>query len=203
MIDKAGYLISTFKQFDLFSTFCWLVECRLNCHRLWLEYCKDCRGLGILKVNGMGKIFYDILHGYKYLLNFCMTLFLFPQRPHDGQKCPEIWHVPYILWLLIKHIFYGKDYSGAKFSYTEPISLNKAHSTKWKAFDNKTLHLYNHSHILYVQVCHMAYEEFTLFGLPNSHIQIIFLYVYREWLYRCKVLLSNAFHVVSELCSRI
>ena len=24
----------------------------------------------------------------------------------------------------------GKDYSGAKFFYTEPISLNKAHSTK-------------------------------------------------------------------------
>ena len=40
----------------------------------------------------------------------------------------------------------GKDYSGAKFFYTEPISLNKAHSTKWnKAFGNKTLHLYNHS----------------------------------------------------------
>ena len=39
----------------------------------------------------------------------------------------------------------GKDYSGAKFFYTEPISLNKAHSTKWKALDNKTLHLYNHS----------------------------------------------------------
>ena len=41
--------------------------------------------------------------------------------------------------------FKGKDYSGAKFFYTEPISLNKAHSTKWKAFDNRTLHLYNHS----------------------------------------------------------
>ena len=39
----------------------------------------------------------------------------------------------------------GKDYSGAKFSYTEPISLNKAHWTKQKAFDYKTLHLYNHS----------------------------------------------------------
>ena len=39
----------------------------------------------------------------------------------------------------------GKNYSGAKFFYTEPISLNKAHSTEWKAFDNKTLHLYNHS----------------------------------------------------------
>ena len=39
----------------------------------------------------------------------------------------------------------AKDYSGAKFFYTKPISLNKAHSTKWKAFDIKTLHLYNHS----------------------------------------------------------
>ena len=26
--------------------------------------------------------------------------------------------------------FFGKDYSGAKFFYTEPIPLNKAHSTK-------------------------------------------------------------------------
>ena len=26
---------------------------------------------------------------------------------------------------------FGKDYSGTKFFYTEPISLNKAHSTKW------------------------------------------------------------------------
>ena len=49
--------------------------------------------------------------------------------------------------LLSQHdIDKGKDYSGAKFSYTEPIFLNKAHSTKWKAFDNKTLYLYNHSH---------------------------------------------------------
>ena len=39
----------------------------------------------------------------------------------------------------------GKDYSGAKFFYTEPISLSKAHSRKLKAFNNKTLHLYNHS----------------------------------------------------------
>ena len=29
-----------------------------------------------------------------------------------------------------KIIFDGKDYSGAKFFYTEPISLNKAHLTK-------------------------------------------------------------------------
>ena len=35
--------------------------------------------------------------------------------------------------------------TGAEFFYTEPISLKKAHSTKLKAFDNKTLHLYNHS----------------------------------------------------------
>ena len=40
--------------------------------------------------------------------------------------------------------FLGKDYSGAKFLYTEPISLKKAHSMKWKPFSNKTLHLYNH-----------------------------------------------------------
>ena len=39
----------------------------------------------------------------------------------------------------------GKDYSGTKFFYTEPLSLNKAYSTKWKAFNNKTLYLYNHS----------------------------------------------------------
>ena len=26
--------------------------------------------------------------------------------------------------------FFGKDYSGAKFLYTEPISLKKAHATK-------------------------------------------------------------------------
>ena len=36
------------------------------------------------------------------------------------------------------------------FFYTEPISLNKAHSMKWKAFDNKTLHLYNHSLFIYI-----------------------------------------------------
>ena len=42
-------------------------------------------------------------------------------------------------------IIIGKDYSGAKFFYTEPISLNKAHL----AFDNKTLHLYNYSHYNY------------------------------------------------------
>ena len=39
----------------------------------------------------------------------------------------------------------GKDYSGTKFFYTEPLFLNKAHPTKWKAFNNKTLYLYNHS----------------------------------------------------------
>ena len=48
--------------------------------------------------------------------------------------------------ILIRYIFEGKVYSGSKFFYTEPISLNKAHSTKEKAFDNKILHLYNHSH---------------------------------------------------------
>ena len=42
----------------------------------------------------------------------------------------------------------GKDYSGAKLSYIEPISLSKANSTKRKAFDNKTLHQYNHSQLL-------------------------------------------------------
>ena len=41
--------------------------------------------------------------------------------------------------------FYGKDYSGTKFFYTEPLFFNKAHLTKWKAFNNKTLYLYNHS----------------------------------------------------------
>ena len=40
----------------------------------------------------------------------------------------------------------GKDYLGTKFFYTEPLSLNKAHSTKWKAFNSKTLYLYNHSY---------------------------------------------------------
>ena len=31
---------------------------------------------------------------------------------------------------MIEYQIFGKDYSGAKFFYTEPISLNKAHSTK-------------------------------------------------------------------------
>ena len=39
-------------------------------------------------------------------------------------------------------IVMGKDYSGTKFFYTEPLFLNKAHSTKWKAFNNKTLYKY-------------------------------------------------------------
>ena len=34
------------------------------------------------------------------------------------------------LWMLLSLKKNGKDYSGAKFSYTEPIYLNKAHSTK-------------------------------------------------------------------------
>ena len=35
-------------------------------------------------------------------------------------------------WCLIKPLgfTFGKDCSGAKFFYTEPISLNKAHRTK-------------------------------------------------------------------------
>ena len=50
------------------------------------------------------------------------------------------------------HVFFqfdtfnkGMNYSGAKFFYTQPLSLNKTHSKKWEAFDNKTLRLYNHS----------------------------------------------------------
>ena len=50
------------------------------------------------------------------------------------------------------HVFFqfdtfnkGMNYSGAKFFYTQPLSLNKTHSTKWEAFDNETLRLYNHS----------------------------------------------------------
>ena len=52
----------------------------------------------------------------------------------------SIWTEFYMNW-----IFFGKDYWGAKFLHTEPrsTSLKKAHSTKWKAFGNKTLHLYN------------------------------------------------------------
>ena len=53
----------------------------------------------------------------------------------------------------------GKDYSGAKFFYTEPISLNKAHSTKRKAFDDKTLHLYNHS--LYKMLLRIPWQRWT------------------------------------------
>ena len=45
--------------------------------------------------------------------------------------------------LIWTEFFFGKDYSGAKFLFTECISLKKAHSRKWKAFSNKTLHLYN------------------------------------------------------------
>ena len=63
-----------------------------------------------------------------------------------------------IIWLKIKVTTWkqtswlyppgnGKDYSGTKFFYTEPSFLNKAHSTKWKALNNKTLYLYNHSRI--------------------------------------------------------
>ena len=59
--------------------------------------------------------------------------------------------------ILIRYIFEGKVYSGSKFFYTEPISLNKAHSTKEKAFDNKILHLYNHSHFL-----NIVFMSFTL-----------------------------------------
>ena len=45
--------------------------------------------------------------------------------------------------------------------YTEPISLKKAHSTKWKAFGNKTLHLYNHSLFL-------RYLDWIFFKLQNA-----------------------------------
>ena len=34
------------------------------------------------------------------------------------------------LYITCDHYRLGKDYSGAKFFYTESISLNKAHSTK-------------------------------------------------------------------------
>ena len=60
--------------------------------------------------------------------------------------CTKIIPTHALLIILVQRFFKkGKDYAGAKFFYTEPISLNKAHSTRWKAFDNKTLHLYNHS----------------------------------------------------------
>ena len=54
----------------------------------------------------------------------------------------------FVASIIFAHFFTkkkGKDYSGTKFFYTEPLFLNKAHSTKWKAFNNKTLYLYNHS----------------------------------------------------------
>ena len=58
-------------------------------------------------------------------------------------------------------IFFGKDYSDAKFVYTEPISLKKALSTKWKAFVKKTLHLYNHLFFL-------RYLDWIFLKLPNT-----------------------------------
>ena len=67
------------------------------------------------------------------------------------------------IWIDMNWICFEKDYSDAKFlySYTEPISLKKAHSTKWKAFGNKTLHLYNHSLFL-------RYLDWIFFKLPNA-----------------------------------
>ena len=56
--------------------------------------------------------------------------------PKDPTAC--------LILFLTSSFVTGKGYSGTKFFYTEPLYLNKAHSTKWKAFNNKTLYLYNH-----------------------------------------------------------
>ena len=95
------------------------------------------------------------------------------------------------LAIILGSTFYyikGKNHSGAKFFYTKHIFLNKAHSTKWKAFDNKTLHLYNHS-LYEINLCihiQVATVEFWFYSclshqiflcLYNLPFQLDFLYL--------------------------